>query len=115
MEDKTIFEKIISREIPAKIEYEDDLCIVIHDVSPQAPVHLLIIPKQKIPQISRINPQKAPPLLGHLLAVAPLVASQLGVEEGFRLVINNGLSAGQTIFHLHIHLLAGRSFTWPPG
>jgi histidine triad (HIT) family protein len=111
---KTIFQKIIDREIPAKIEYEDDRCLVIHDVQPQSPVHLLIIPKLPIARIAESTPADEP-LLGHLLGVAAIVAKKLQLAAGFRLVINNGPHASESVPHLHIHLLAGRQMTWPPG
>ena len=111
---KTIFQKIIDREIPAKIEHEDEHCIVLHDIQPQAPVHLLIIPKRHIPRISEtvIGDQ---PALGHLLIVAGQLAKKLNLAEGFRLVINNGPQACESVPHLHIHMLAKRQMTWPPG
>ena len=111
---KTLFERIIAREIPAKIEYEDDLCIVIHDIDPQAPTHLLTIPKQVIPRISEVDPvQEA--LLGHLLRTAASVAAKLKLESGFRIVINNGKDGGETVPHLHVHVLGERPMAWPPG
>ena len=106
--------KIIRREIPATIVFEDDLCLAFRDVNPQAPTHILIIPKQPIAKLADAGAEHAP-LLGHLLVVAKQIAAGLGLAEGFRLVINNGAVAGQTVFHLHVHLLAGRSFSWPPG
>lgn len=110
----TIFTKIINKEIPADIVYEDDLCLAFRDINPQAPVHILLIPKKKLAQLNDagIEDQR---LMGHLMLVAKMVAEQEGVAEAFRLVMNNGAGAGQEIFHLHFHLLAGRSFTWPPG
>src|SRR6185295_6887913 len=102
---KTIFQKIIDREIPAKIEHEDDRCIVLHDIQPQAPVHLLIVPKKLIPRIGEASPADEP-VLGHLLLVAGLVAKKLNLEKGFRLVINNGPDATESVPHLHVHLLA---------
>ncbi len=111
---KTIFQRIIDQEIPAKIEHEDDQCIVIHDVQPQAPVHLLIIPKRLIARVAATTPADEP-VLGHLLAVAGVVAKKLNLGEGFRLVINNGPHACETVPHLHVHLLAKRQMTWPPG
>ncbi len=111
----TLFERIIAREIPAQIIHEDDLCIAIHDINPQAPTHLLIIPKKKIIRIS-LSTQEESTLLGHLLWTAGEIAKKLGVDQsGFRLVINNGPDAGETVPHLHLHLLAGRSLHWPPG
>ena len=110
----TIFERIIAREIPARIEYEDEHCIVLHDIQPQAPVHLLIVSKKLIPRIAEATAADEP-VLGHLLAVAALVARKLDLAEGFRLVINNGPHGCESVPHLHIHLLARRQLTWPPG
>jgi len=110
----TIFGKIIRREIPADIVYEDDLCLAFRDVNPQAPTHVLLIPKQEIPRLADAqNADQA--LLGHLLLMAGKVAQQLGVGDAFRLVVNNGADAGQSVFHLHLHILAGRPLRWPPG
>jgi histidine triad (HIT) family protein len=111
---KTIFQRIIDREIPAKIEHEDELCIVLHDVSPQAPVHLLIIPKKLIPRIGEAALADQA-LLGHLLLTAAVVAKKLNLENGFRLVVNQGHDGGESVPHLHIHLLAKRALAWPPG
>ena len=111
---KTLFEKIIARDIPAQIEYEDSQCIAIHDIDPQAPVHILVIPKVVIPRIAESSSFK-PEILGHLLQVAGKIAKQLNLEKGFRLVINNGEDGGETVPHLHIHLLGGRKLKWPPG
>ena len=110
----TIFSRIIRREIPARIEYEDDLCLAFHDVAPQAPVHLLVIPKQPIPSLVEVTDADKP-LLGHLLAVASSLARKLGLDDGYRLVVNCGRDGGQTVHHLHVHLLGGRSLSWPPG
>tara|TARA_B100000424_G_C22756598_1_gene408482 strand:+ start:202 stop:537 length:336 start_codon:yes stop_codon:yes gene_type:complete len=110
----TLFEKIINRTIAATIVFEDDQCIVIEDIAPVAPCHLLIIPKQVMPKLVHANQEDAA-LLGHLLLVANQVAVQVGVQEAFRVVINNGSGAGQSIFHLHLHLIAGRPLQWPPG
>ena len=110
----TIFEKIISGEIPAKKAYEDDLCIAIHDVAPQAPVHLLIIPKKVIPRVGDANLEDQS-ILGHLLLTAGKVAKQENLEQGFRIVINHGTNGGETVPHLHVHLLGGRQMKWPPG
>jgi len=109
----TLFTKIINRELPADIVYEDDEALVFRDINPQAPVHLLVIPKKVIPKLSDSTAEDQQ-LLGHLLLVANKVAEQEGLEN-FRLNINNGADAGQTVFHLHIHVLGGRSFSWPPG
>ena len=105
----TIFSKIIERKIPADIVYEDDLCLAFRDVNPQAPIHILIVPKKPIPKIADAG-QTDQPLLGHLLLTANCIAGELGVSEAFRLVVNNGADAGQSVFHLHVHLLAGRTF-----
>ena len=111
---KTIFQRIIDREIPAKIEHEDEHCIVLHDIQPQAPVHLLIVPKQLIPRVGEaVATDQA--VLGHLLLVAAKVAKKLHLTHGFRLVVNNGPHACESVPHLHIHLLAQRQMTWPPG
>ncbi len=110
----TIFSKIIAREIPAKIVYEDDLCLAFYDVNPQAPTHVLLIPKKEIPRLVDASADDAA-LLGHLMLTANKIARQLGVGDAFRLAVNNGADAGQSVFHLHLHILAGRAFTWPPG
>lgn len=110
----TIFGKIIRREIPADIVYEDESCLAFRDVNPQAPTHVLIIPKKEIAGLADAG-QEDQSLLGHLLLAANKVARQLGVDDAFRLVVNNGAGAGQSVFHLHLHLLAGRPFHWPPG
>ena len=111
---ETIFSKIIARTIPARIEHEDDLCLAFHDVAPQAPVHVLVITKRPITSLADVGDEDAP-LLGHLLAVAARVARQLGLSQGYRLVINCGRDGGQTVDHLHVHLLGGRGLGWPPG
>lgn len=110
----TLFERIIAREIPAKIEHEDEQCIVIHDIEPQAPVHLLIIPKLVIPRVGDATPDQQA-VLGHLLLAAGVVAKKLQLARGFRLVINHGPDACETVPHLHVHLLAKRQLAWPPG
>ena len=110
----TLFEKIINKEIPAEIIYEDDISIVIEDINPQAPTHLLIIPKKVIPKLSDASTEDQD-ILGHLMLVAGKIAKQLELDETFRLVINNGAKAGQSVFHLHLHLISGRSLNWPPG
>jgi histidine triad (HIT) family protein len=111
---ETIFDKIISKEIPAEIVYEDDQCLAFKDVNPQSPIHILIIPKVSIAKLADADTADQS-MLGHLLLKAGEIAENLGVKDAFRLVINNGEEAGQTVFHLHIHLLAGRPFNWPPG
>lgn len=105
----TIFGKVIRREIPADIVYEDELCLAFKDIHPQAPVHILIVPKQEIARLAdaQVGDQA---LLGHLLLAVGKVARQLGVDDAFRIVISNGADAGQTVFHLHLHLLAGARF-----
>lgn len=110
----TIFSKIIKKEIPADIVYEDDLALAFRDVNPQAPVHILVIPKQAIAKISEAETQDQA-LLGHLLLVCGKIAKEQGLEKGFRLVINNGDDGGQTVHHLHIHILGKRFMQWPPG
>ncbi len=114
MSEKTLFERIIDREIPADIVFEDAQCLAFRDISPQAPTHILVIPKKPIPRLVDATPEDAA-LLGHLMASAATVARQEGCGDAFRIVVNNGAAAGQTVFHLHIHLLAGRGFDWPPG
>ncbi len=111
---KTLFEKISTREIPAAIVYEDDLVLAIRDINPQAPVHVLIFPKKVIPRIAEANAENER-LLGHILLKAAEVAKQLDLTDGFRLVINNGVEGGETVPHLHVHILGGRHLAWPPG
>jgi histidine triad (HIT) family protein len=112
---KTLFEKIIAREIPADIVYEDDLVIAFRDIKPQAPVHILIIPKKPITRIAEAAPEDHA-VLGHLLLKAAAIADKQGLHEtGFRLVINNGPHAGEAVPHLHCHILGGRPMSWPPG
>lgn len=110
---ETIFSKIIAKQIPAKIEFEDDQCVVIHDIEPAAPVHLLVIPRKAIPTVNDLTPADEA-LVGHLFLVASQVMRKLGKTD-FRTVINCGAGAQQSVFHLHLHVLAGRAFTWPPG
>lgn len=109
-----IFLKIVRKEIPAKVVYEDDQCLAFHDVNPQAPTHVLLIPKKEIRTHADLTDADAA-LMGHLHLVAAKVARQLGLTAGYRLVINNDEQAGQTVPHLHLHLLGGRDMTWPPG
>jgi histidine triad (HIT) family protein len=112
---KTLFEKIVAREIPAQIMFEDDLVMAVRDLHPQAPTHILIFPKKVVPRIAEAMPGERQ-LLGHLLLKAAAVADQLGLTPcGYRLVINNGADAGETIPHLHCHILGGRHLAWPPG
>jgi histidine triad (HIT) family protein len=112
---KTLFEKIAAREIPAQIVFEDDLVLAIRDISPKAPTHILIFPKKPVPRIAEATPDDHK-LLGHLLLKAAEVADKLGLKQsGYRLVINNGADGGETIPHLHCHILGGRHLAWPPG
>jgi histidine triad (HIT) family protein len=111
----TLFEKIIARQIPADIVHEDDHCIAFRDISPQAPVHILLVPKKPIPRIGEAGPEDQV-LLGHLMIAVGKVAKNEGLSEsGFRVVMNHGLHGGETVPHLHIHVLGGRSLEWPPG
>ena len=110
-----VFARILRGEIPATVLHDDEHCMAFHDVTPQAPTHFLVIPKRDIATLSDATPEDES-LLGHLLVTAANVAKQLGVaEDGSRIVINNGAGAGQTVFHLHVHVLAGRNLAWPPG
>jgi histidine triad (HIT) family protein len=111
---KTLFEKIVAREIPAAIVFEDDLVLAIRDINPQAPVHVLIFPKKPVPRIAESGPDDHK-LLGHLLLKAAEVAKKLDLKSGYRLVINNGVDGGETVPHLHVHILGGRHMAWPPG
>ena len=112
---KTLFEKIVAREIPAKIAYEDEFVLAFHDIKPQAPTHVLIVPKKPIPRLAEAGPEDHK-VLGHLLLKAAEVAKQLGLDQsGFRLVFNNGSDAGEAVPHLHCHILGGRKMDWPPG
>lgn len=109
----TIFQKIINKEIPASIVYEDDQCLAFNDIQPQAPTHILIIPKKSIDKLSGAQ-EEDKALLGHLLLTANRIAKDLKLDA-FRIIINNGAKAGQTVFHLHVHLMSGRVMQWPPG
>lgn len=111
---KTIFERICAKEIPAHIVYEDDQVVAFRDINPQAPVHVLLVPRRPIPRLGDATAADAA-LLGHLLLKAAEVAKQLGLAHGYRLVINNGRDAGESVPHLHCHLLGGRAMDWPPG
>ena len=110
----TIFGKIIRREISADIVYEDDLALAFKDVNPQAPTHILVIPKKPIPRLSESKPEDAT-LMGHLLMTVQKVAEQANLRNGYRVVINNGADGGQTVDHLHLHILGDRPLAWPPG
>ena len=112
---KTLFEKIIAREVPAAIIYEDDLVVAFRDIKPQAPTHVLIVPRKPIPRIAEATPEDQR-VLGHLLLKAAEVANKLGLtQSGFRLVFNNGPDAGEAVPHLHCHIFGGRHMSWPPG
>ena len=110
----TIFRRIIDREIPADIVYEDEQALAFRDINPRAPVHILVIPKIDIATADDVRPEHEP-LIGHLFGVARIVAAQLGLHNGYRLVINCKSDGGQEVPHLHVHLLGGRKLTWPPG
>ncbi|CAD6239482.1 GSCOCG00008710001-RA-CDS [Cotesia congregata] len=110
----TIFGKILRKEIPCKFIYEDDKCVAFHDVNAQAPTHFLVIPRKPIPQLSKAADEDEL-LLGHLMNVARKVAKQEGLDQGFRLVINDGQNGAQSVYHLHLHVLGGRQMQWPPG
>lgn len=111
----TIFKQIIDREIPADIVYEDDICLAFRDINPQAPVHILVIPKKEIPSVAAATDEDKE-ILGHLLVKSAEIARDQGIEEsGYRLVTNVNDDAGQSVYHIHFHLLGGRKMTWPPG
>ncbi len=110
----TIFQKIIDRQIPADIVYEDELCLAFRDISPQAPTHVLVIPKRAIASLASLEAEDAP-LLGHLCHTVAKIAKQLGLSNGYRVVVNCGPDGGQSVDHLHFHLLGGRPLQWPPG
>ena len=115
MSGDTIFGKIIRKEIPANIVHEDDLCLAFTDINPQAPTHVLVIPKRPIPSLAEAETADKE-LLGHMLLTIKLIADQMNLtKEGYRVVINTGENGGQTVFHLHMHLLGGRALAWPPG
>ncbi len=111
---ETVFAKIIDRRIPARIEYEDDRCLAFHDVAPQAPTHVLVIPKKPIPSLADLEASDEA-LVGHLVVIATQLAAKLGLGDGYRLVVNCGRDGGQSVDHLHVHLLGGRRLSWPPG
>ena len=114
MSEKTIFARIIDREIPADIVYEDDACLAFRDISPQAPTHVLLIPKKQIASLADLGPLDAA-LLGHMLLVLSKLAKDLRLSDGYRVVVNCGNDGGQSVDHLHFHLLGGRQMLWPPG
>lgn len=114
MNEKTIFKRIIDGEIPADIVYQDDKCLAFRDIDPQAPTHVLVIPKQEIASLAQLADEDAP-LLGHLYLVIRDLARDLGLDDGYRVVVNCGPDGGQSVDHLHFHLLGGRALKWPPG
>ena len=115
MSDKTLFERIIAREIPADIIFEDDAVLAFRDINPQAPEHVLVIPKKPIAMLADVQEEDCA-LMGRLLMACAQIARDLGLDDdGYRVVINNGANACQTVFHLHLHILGGRGFSWPPG
>jgi histidine triad (HIT) family protein len=111
---KTLFEKIIDRDIPAQIVHEDAHCVALRDINPGAPVHLLLVPRKPLPRLCDATAEDQA-LLGHLMLTASKIAAAEGDGEAYRLVVNNGAEAGQSVFHLHLHVLAGRPLHWPPG
>jgi histidine triad (HIT) family protein len=114
MAEKTIFKKIIDGELNADIVFQDELCLAFHDVSPQAPIHVLLIPKKEVVNVAALSPEDHQ-LAGHLLLTVGKIARKLGIENGYRVVANCGSDGGQSVDHLHLHILAGRQLTWPPG
>lgn len=114
MSTKTIFSRIIDGEIPARIVHADEHVVAFHDINPVAPVHVLVVPRKVIAKIEDMAAEDAG-LVGHMVWTATRVAKQLGLEDGYRLVMNDGAQGGQTVFHIHLHLLGGRDLTWPPG
>jgi len=114
MSQECIFCKIIAGDLPAKLVYEDDSVIAFNDISPQAPVHILVIPKKHIKGPAALTDEDQN-LMGKIVKVGTTLAEELGLDDGFRLVMNNGERAGQTVFHIHMHVLGGRDMTWPPG
>ena len=114
MAEKTIFKRIIDREIPAKIVYEDEHCLAFEDINPVAPTHLVVIPKREIVSVDDVTPDDEA-ILGHLFVAMRAIAAKLGLKNGYRVVTNCGPDAGQEVMHIHFHLLAGRKFRWPPG
>lgn len=111
---KTLFEKIIDGEIPGDIVHQDEHCVAFRDINPAAPTHILLVPRKPIPMLSDSEPADAE-VLGHMMLTAPKIAAAEGCGDAFRLVINNGAKAGQTVFHLHMHIIGGRGLHWPPG
>ena len=114
MSEKTVFKRIIDQEIPATIVYEDDRCLAFHDIDPKAPVHVLLIPKKELRNLSDAEDEDAD-LLGHMMLVIPEIAEQLALDSGYRVITNNGPDGGQEVDHLHFHIMGGRKFSWPAG
>ena len=114
MTDKTLFQKIIDGEIPGEFVHQDELCVALRDIDPQAPTHILVIPRKPIARIAEAG-EEDKELLGHLLRTAAEVAAAEGLTGGYRIVVNNGPDGGESVPHLHVHLLGGRALTWPPG
>ncbi len=114
MAEKTVFQRILDREIPADIVFEDDRCLAFRDIHPQAPVHVVVIPKKPIPTLNDVT-EADESLIGHLFVAMREIASRLGLHNGYRVVVNCGPDAGQVVMHVHFHLLGGRQFGWPPG
>lgn len=112
--EKTVFERIINRDLKAEIIYEDEYCIAFNDINPQAPIHVLLVTKKVISKLGDVTPEDTQ-LLGHLMTKVAEIASLLNIQDNFRVVINNGPLACQTVYHLHLHILSGRPFHWPPG
>lgn len=114
MAEKTIFKRIIDGEVPAKIVYQDDQCLAFHDIAPQAPTHVIVIPRKEIPSLADVADGDAA-LVGHLIVTIRKLAEQLKLDDGYRVIVNCGPHAGQSVDHLHFHLLGGRPMKWPPG
>jgi histidine triad (HIT) family protein len=114
MPDKTIFKRIIDGEVPAKVVYQDDRCLAFHDIAPQAPTHVIVIPKKEIASLDQVADEDAA-LVGHLIVTIRKLAAELQLDQGYRVVLNCGPHAGQSVDHLHFHLLGGRPMKWPPG
>ena len=112
--EKTLFQKIMDREEPGDILYEDDRCVALRDINPQAPTHVLIVPRKPIPTLDALT-EDDEPLVGHLFLIAQKIAAEEGLADGYRTVFNNGPDARQTVDHIHLHLIGGRKMSWPPG
>lgn len=114
MAEKSVFQRIVDREIPADIVFEDDRCMAFRDIHPQAPVHIVVIPKKPIPTLNDVS-EEDESLVGHLFVAMRQIAARLGLHKGYRVVVNCGPDAGQVVMHVHFHLMGGREFGWPPG